>query len=273
MLKYLRFPTHILSHKCSLWYFFLLGGILLLSSCGATQNVTYFSDLDSTNLAEVQMAEFKEPLILPDDILQITIQTLDVNANNAMSQTSPSSTNATAGIPSAGTAVTGFLVDKDGNVEIPILGVMKLSGLTSTAAKELIRQRATLYYKDPTIQVRFANYKITVLGEVTKPSTYTVPNERVTILDAISMAGDLTIYGKRENVLLMRENGDKKEVVRLNLNSSKTISSPYYYLKQNDVVYVEPSKAKAAANNAPRIQLITILISITTLLVTIVSRL
>jgi len=215
-------------------------------------------------------------LIQTDDILSITIQTLDISASNTMSQTSASSsgsgTSEKNSSPEAA-AVSGFLVDKDGNVEIPILGVLKLAGLTTTQAKELIRKKASQYYKDPTIQVRFANYKITILGEVSRPSTYTMPNEKVTILDAISLAGDLTIYGKRENVLLMRDNGDKKEIVRLNLNSSNTISSPYYYLKQNDVVYVEPSKAKSAANNAPRIQLITILIALGTLIVTIAARL
>jgi polysaccharide export outer membrane protein len=249
---------------------------VLLSSCGTTQNVVYFSDLDSTKVKEVPIAEFKEPLIQTDDILSITIQTLDITATNTMNQTSaPGSGMGGSGksTPSESAVVTGFLVDKAGNVEIPILGVMKLAGLTTTEAKELIRKRASEFYKDPTIQVRFANYKITVLGEVTRPSTYTLPNEKVTILDAISLAGDLTIYGKRENVLLMRDNGDKKEVVRLNLNSSQTITSPYYYLKQNDVIYVEPSKAKVAANNAPRIQLTTIFISIATLLVTIAAQL
>ena len=264
-------------YKRNSFFFLLIFGLtVLVSSCGTTQNVVYFSDLDSTKVKEVPIAAFKEPLIQTDDILSITIQTLDISASNTMSQTSASSsgsgTSEKNSSPEAA-AVSGFLVDKDGNVEIPILGVLKLAGLTTTQAKELIRKKASQYYKDPTIQVRFANYKITILGEVSRPSTYTMPNEKVTILDAISLAGDLTIYGKRENVLLMRDNGDKKEIVRLNLNSSNTISSPYYYLKQNDVVYVEPSKAKSAANNAPRIQLITILIALGTLIVTIAARL
>lgn len=248
-----------------------LCGLTLFSSCGSTQNVTYFSDLDSTKVSQIPISEFKEPLIQTDDILSITVQTLDPSATSTMNQTS-----GTSGLEksssSEASAVSGFLVDKEGNVEIPILGIVKLAGLTTSQAKELIRTKASAYYKDPTIQVRFANYKITVLGEVAKPSTYTVPYEKVTVLDAISMAGDLTVFGKRENVLLMRDKGDKKEIVRLNLNSSSTIASPYYYLKQNDIIYVEASKAKASANNAPRVQLIGILLSIAALLVTLSTR-
>lgn len=248
-------------------------GALFFSSCKSTQNVVYFADLDSTKVKEVPMAVFKEPIIQTDDILNITIQTLDVNATSTLNQTSssPAGSSSSSSTPEAA-AISGFLVDRAGNVEIPIIGVVKVAGLTTAAAKDAVRDKAGKFYKDPTIQVRFANYKITILGEVVRPSSYTLPNEKVTVLDAISMAGDLTIYGKRENILLMRDNGDKKEIVRLNLNSSAILSSPYYYLKQNDVLYVEPSKAKAAANNAPRTQLITIGISVATLLITILAR-
>lgn len=241
---------------------------LFFSSCGSTTNIVYFADLDSTKVKEVPIAEFKEPVIQSDDILKITIQTLDVTATTALNQTSGSPDKSSSS-SSEEAAVTGFLVDRAGNVEIPILGTVKLAGLTTTKARELIKELASKYYKDPTIQVRFANYKITVLGEVAKPSSYTLPNEKVTILDAISLAGDLTVFGKRENILLMRDDNGKKEIVRLNLNSSQMLSSPYYYLRQNDVIYVEPTKAKAAANNAPKFQLITLGISIVALLITI----
>jgi polysaccharide export outer membrane protein len=121
--------------------------------------------------------------------------------------------------------------------------------------------------------VRFANYKITILGEVARPASYTMPNEKVTVFDAISLAGDLTIYGKRENVMLIRNaDGGKKDIVRLDLTSSDLISSPYFYLKQNDVLYVEPTKARVAVNNAPRNQMISIGISIVGVLLAIYSR-
>jgi len=251
----------------------MLFGAFLLSSCGSRQNVTYFSDLDSNNIKQVQMAKFKEPVIQTDDILSITVQTLDATSTTSMNQTSTGTSGSSSSPAEATTtAVSGFLVDKEGNVEIPILGKVKVSGLTTSEAKEVVRTRASKYYKEPTVQLRFANYKITVLGEVTKPASYNLPYEKVTVLDAISMAGDLTIYGKRNNILLLRDNDGKKDVVRLDLNSSTILSSPYFYLQQNDVIYVEPSKAKAAANNAARNTLITIGVSVATLLVTILAR-
>jgi len=245
----------------------LLVLLCILGSCGTPQNVVYLSNLDTARYTQIPKAAFNQPLILTDDVLSITIQTQDVTDPSAFNQTSSNSEK------EQGAAMSGFLVDESGNVEIPIIGAVKVGGLTTTQAKELIKTRAAKYYKDPTVQVRFANFKITVLGEVSKPAAYTVPNEKITIFDAISLAGDLTIYGKRGNVMLMRDNGDKKDIIRLDLNSSQVISSPYYYLKQNDVIYVEPSSGKVAANNAGKIQFITIAISVATLLITILARL
>src|SRR5690606_20590184 len=119
-------------------------------------------------------------------------------------------------------------------------------------AREVIRNKAASYLVDPNVQVRFVNFKVTVIGEVGKPATYAFQNEKVSILDAIGMAGDLTIYGKRENVLLIRETSNGKEMIRFNLNKSDIFNSPYYYLKQNDIVYVEPSKSKIANTDASR---------------------
>jgi polysaccharide export outer membrane protein len=244
-------------------------GAVVFSSCGSTQNAVYFANVDTARFTQVIKADYKEPLIQTDDILTISVQSLGQDAFAA-----PGAVAAGAGgaVASGGTAVSGFLVNKAGNVELPMLGIVKLAGFTTSQAIEVIRTKATQFYKDPTVQVRFANYKITVLGEVIKPATYTVPSEKVTVLDAISMAGDLTVYGKRDNIMLMRDNGDKKDIVRLNLNSTNLISSPYFYLKQNDVLYVEPTKAKSAANNAPRTRLITIGIAAATLIVTILTK-
>jgi len=258
-------------NKTNLLSYLLLLGVIVLSSCGSPKNVVYFANIDSAAYRQVPRAAFVEPLIQSDDILTISVQSLGQDAFTA-----PQGVAATTGssaTSSGGPVPTGFLVDKSGNVEVPMLGIVKLSGLTTSGAIEVIREKAKSYYKDPTVQVRFANYKITILGEVSRPATYTVPSEKVTVLDAISMAGDLTIFGKRENIILMRDNGDKKDIIRLNLTSSELISSPYFYLKQNDVLYVEPTKAKIAANNAPRNQLITIALATATLLFTIITRL
>ena len=125
----------------------------------------------------------------------------------------------------------------------------------------------------PTVQVRYANFKITVIGEVARPATYTVPNERISIIDVLGYAGDLTIYGKRENVLLIRDTIGGKQFIRLNLNSSDIFKSPYFYLRQNDVVYIEPNEAKIATTDAARTRTLAVVGTVLSLLIVITSRL
>lgn len=256
------------------WGFFPLVLLLLISSC-SVKKIVYFNDLpaDTTRILK-QAAAFTEPVIQSDDILSITIQTLDPTtaavANQAVAVQAVGASSAT----NVGSQViSGFLVDKDGYVHMALIGKVEVKGLTTYQARERITSLASQYYKDPTVQVRFANFKVTVLGEVTRPATYTVPNEKVTVFDALGLAGDMTIYGKRENVLLVREQGNEKELVRLNLNDSDLLQSPYFYLRQNDVLYVEPGKAKAAANNAARTQTYAIIGSILSVLIVAMTRL
>lgn len=255
-------------------YFFTLSVaalfLVMLSSCGTGKKSVYFSDIGKEDVNHKVAAEYYEPLIQTDDILTVNIQTIDPRSTAAVNQAG-----GTAGNPGTGTndaAPNGFLVDKDGNIEMPMLGMIKVADMSTSEAKEVIRKKASTYYKNPTIQVRFANFKITVLGEVARPASYTIPNEKITVLDAISLAGDLTIFGKRDDVMLIRNNGAYKEIARLNLNSSELMSSPYFYLKQNDVLYIEPNKAKISTNNAPKFQIITIAIAAATLVITAVAR-
>jgi len=152
------------------------------------------------------------------------------------------------------------LVDAAGTIELPLLGTLKLSGLTTTEAKDLVKSKLQLYLKEPTVSVRFLNYKISVLGEVLRPSVYVIPNESVTLPEALSMAGDMTIFGKRENVLVIRDVNGKKEFGRVNLNTREVYSSPYYYLHANDVVYVEPGKGRIAQTDKTY-QIIPIILS------------
>jgi polysaccharide export outer membrane protein len=147
-----------------------------------------------------------------------------------------------------------------------------VQGKTTDSVREEIKNKAAAYYKDPVVNVRFANFRVTVLGEVNKPSTYDMPNEKVTLLDALGAAGDLTIYGKRENVLLIRNKDGKKEFVRFNLNQSNLFTSPYFYLHQGDVVYVEPNKAKVASTDLTQVKRISIMASVLSLLIVAVSR-
>lgn len=236
----------------------VLASIMLLGSCTVSRKSVYFNDLPDAERFEWPAATFTEPIIQPDDLLSITIQTVD--------PTSSSSLNQSTSMPLLGTntgerEVSGFLVDKNGNVIIPMLGEIELGGLTTFQAREVITANARRYYQNPAVQVRFANYKISVHGEVARPGVYTVPNEKVTLLDALAMAGDLTIFGKRDNVLLIRDNNGTKEYVRFNLNSATIFESPYYYLRQNDVIYVEPGKGRSASADAPRWQFYSMIAS------------
>jgi polysaccharide export outer membrane protein len=169
--------------------------------------------------------------------------------------------------------VNGYLVDNNGLIEIPIIGKIKATGLTIYSLKDTIVKVASKYYKNPVVVVRFANFKVDIAGEVLKPGQYVMPEEKETILDAISMAGDLTIFGKRENVLLLRENTDgSKTAYRINLKKSNVMSSPAYYLQQNDVIYVEPRKAKSDATDAAQTRYITIASAVLSILVIIATR-
>lgn len=254
---------------------FVLSGVitLLVTSCSAPRNITYFKDVpDTIRQKEIQLATYATPLIQADDILQITIQTLDPTATAMLNQSGASLPVAGNTAATPGAAVNGYLVDKDGYVVLPLIGKIMVVGKTTDSVREEIKTVAANYYKDPVVNVRFANFKITVLGEVNKPSTYVMPNEKVTLLDALGAAGDLTIYGKRENILLIRDNNGKKEFVRLNLNESNVFSSPYFFLHQGDVVYVEPNKSKVSSTDLSQVKRISIMASVLSLLIVVVSR-
>lgn len=246
----------------------------ILFSCGSVKNVKYLGDIpDSAKLVEKVTAKYVEPVIMSDDILVITIQTIDPTASSIANQGQQMPTVGSGSQSSQQQQVTGYLVDKNGEVDFPLIGKIKLEGYTTYQAREIVTKEASKYYKDPSVQVRFANFKVTVIGEVNKPGTYTLPNERVSVFDIIGLAGDLTIYGKRDNIMLIREVNGLKNIVRLNLTSSEIFASPYYYLRQNDVIYIEPDKSKAAALNAPTRTYITIILTAISSLALAISRL
>ncbi|MEG1839394.1 MAG: polysaccharide biosynthesis/export family protein, partial [Bacteroidaceae bacterium] len=164
-----------------------------------------------------------------------------------------------------------YLVDNNGNIMFPILGELHLGGLTKSEAEAYIINRLKPSFKEaPIVNVRLVNYKISVLGEVQNPNTFTVANEKINIFEALALAGDMTIYGKREKVKLLREDSEgRKNIVELDLNRSDVVNSPYFYLQQNDVVYVEPNKAKA--RNADIGQATSLMLSGTSILISVAS--
>lgn len=256
------------------------GFFIFLASCSTTKNVPYFQDFaDTAKPVIVKTVPFKSPVIQTDDILSITIQTID-NDVNSMLNSNTSVNNATATIPvlsgssntSAPQPVSGYLVDKDGYVEVPFVGKMHLAGLTTSEAKELLLKEVNKYFNDAIVNVRYANFKITVIGEVLRPATYVVPNEKVNIFDALGMAGDMTIYGQRENVLLVRDSLNDKKLIRLNLNNKDIISSPYFYLQSNDMIYVQPNKSKIASTDAYRNRLFAIVAAVLTVIIVSINK-
>lgn len=243
--------------KCVL--FLILGSFLILGGCVSTKNVTYFSDLGDGLIPS--SAVNLEPIINKSDILSISVTSPNPDATVMFNAPNMAANQTT--IPTAGniSPASGYLVAQDGTVEFPALGRIPAAGLTKEKLKQDITQKLidSKLLIDPIVTIRFLNYRVTVLGEVARPTVVTVPNEKISILEAIGLAGDITIYGKKENVLLIREEKGSKVIKRINLNSSEIFSSPYYYLKSNDVVYVEPNAAKVAQSSRSQQLLPTIL--------------
>ena len=221
---------------------------LLLCSCGSTKNVAYLKNSDLVDLSQSQI--LYDAKIMPKDVLSITVTTSNPAAAAPFNLSVYSSLSGSANATMYGNHVLqSYLVDNDGNINFPIIGQLHVGGLTKSACEQMIHDKIMPYMnasEKPVVTVRMANYKISVLGEVGRPGMYTVGNEKINILEALAQAGDLTIYGKRDCVKLIREDdkGEKK-IYTLNLNDAGLITSPYYYLQQNDIIYVEPNKVKS----------------------------
>lgn len=227
---------------------------LLLGSCATNKNIVYFKDniKNDSVVEEMAVSNKYESIIQSDDILAINITsissiTIEKDPVNIFKQGGTqytlTATQAGLGANAAGMS-TGYLVDREGFIDFPVLGKIKMSGLTIRQAKDALAGRLKDYVKDPVVEVRIINYKVVVLGEVRNPGTIIAPNHTINIIEALAAAGDIPVTGKKSNVLIVRENTGKREFARLNLASKEVFNSPYYYLRQNDIVYVEPSKVR-----------------------------
>ena len=243
-----------------LYHFLILSiATVILSSCGSTKNVAYLQNSDYTDLS--RSAYLYDARIMPKDILTITVNTVNPEASAPFNLFISSEMN-TSGVSrqnTGGRTLQTYLVDNNGCIEFPVVGTLEVGGLTKSGCEKLIHDKIQRYMnaeENPIVTVRMSNYKISVLGEVNRPGMFTV--------------GNLTIYGVRDRVKLIRENArGQKDVYTLNLNDAEIINSPYYYLQQNDVIYVEPNKVKA--KNSGIGQSTTIWISITGALVSLAS--
>jgi len=239
--------------------------LALFSSCGSRKSMVYLQP-DSTQLTTLY--DQYVPKIQNNDVLTIVVTAADPKVTAPFN---PLSTMFSGNITQQTDMALRptYTVDDDGNLTLPMLGKVRVAGLTRLEAIEYIRSSLEQYIKDPGVNINFNNFRISVLGEVARPGSFTLPSERINILEALSMAGDLTIRGVRENVMIIREVNGKKTMHRLDLTQQNSLNSPYYYLAQNDIIYVEPNKAQI--NNSKLGSNTNVIISIAGLLITVIS--
>ncbi len=243
----------------------------VLASC-SRRNLTYFSDLPEGSTYTETINNATAPQIQPDDLLNITVSTLNPESNLLFNSGVITTLGSTANTGNTVTKINeGYLVDKNGAVNFPVLGKVVLAGLTIDEATEKMADRLQSEVKNPIVNIRILNFRVTVIGEVNQPSTFAVPTEKINIIEALGLAGDMTVFGKRENVLLIREKEGIRSTVRLDLNNKALLSSPYFYLQQNDIVYVEPVRAKAEQASLIRSN-ISIVLSTVSILSIILTR-
>ena len=262
--------------------------LLLLTSCNAYKNIAYVQNAGSAlTYADSSKTGIPDPKLKIGDLLIITINTTTPEASIPFNlPLVPGGESMNSYSIGAGTSMGGsqmlqnYLVDTQGDITLPVIGKIHALGMNKTDLSNYIKSKIyPLYLKEePIIMIRYANYKISVLGEVNRPGLCEIKNERINIFEAIAMAGDLTIYGQRENVLLVREkvNG-KRETIRIDLRDARLIDSPYYYLQQNDVLYVQPNSSKSRSSffgtaESISLSIVGTLVSITSLIVTLSKK-
>ncbi|WP_324721848.1 polysaccharide biosynthesis/export family protein [Salinimicrobium sp. HB62] len=216
--------------------------LLLTTSCVSRKKIAYFQDLPQLQ-AEVDLAKSNLE-IQPNDLLTITVSAANLEAVQPFNLPVTSAPRIGDMGVQGNMQLQSYLIDSDGNIEFPVLGTVHVAGLTRQELIEKLKTEISEYVHNPIVNIKIVNFQITILGEVSRPGTFTVPDERISLPKALGLAGDLTIYGQRDNVLVMRETGGKTTYKYIDLTGSDFINSPYYYLQQNDVIYVEPNKAQ-----------------------------
>lgn len=253
-----------------IYYLFLLPLLLSVTACSSYQKSIYLRNDQVINQdVEGQLYDFR---IMPKDLLTIVVSTTDPSASapfyRKLGQDKGVTTN-TNSIGMQDANLLQYLVDNEGMIDFPVLGKLKVTGMTTRECEALLREQLKPYLKEtPLVTVRSSNYKFSVLGEVNRPGTYTVDNEKVTLFEALAQAGDMTLFSVRDDVQLLREDSvGRRYVVHLDLNDAAITQSPYFYLQQNDVIYVKPTKAKVRTNtfNSNSSMWITILSVLTTI--------
>jgi len=220
--------------------------IILLSSCGSYKNIPYFQDLNHTTLTKEQVENFSPLTIQNADILGINVTSRNPESSSIFNY-NLNRVNGNNYDVAPGNPIVGYLVDQNGEIHLPLIGSLKVAGLTTSQLREQLDKTLLTYYKDPVVNIRIINFKVSVFGDVLRPDIYTLQNERTTITQALSLAGDLNITAMRTNITLIREQDGKRKFIPIDLTSKKLFESPYFYLKNNDEIYVQPDRTKYAA--------------------------
>lgn len=225
-------------------FFYLLFGVLSLASCANLKKATYFHEIPDSEF--ISDFENLNPVLKENDLLSISVSSLNPDATQVFNPVYNSNTSETNqnGAPE-------YLIDDDGYIRFPFMGKIKAAGMTKQQLREEITgelvERQLLV--EPIVNIRHLNFRVSVMGEVQNPSLVTIPSEKVSLLEALSLAGDLTIYAQRDNVLLIREENGVKKLSRIDLTSDDIFNSPNYFLKPNDIIYVQPNRSKVASTS------------------------
>ena len=231
-----------MNKKLTFHYILLL---LLLSSCGSYKNIPYFQDLNHTTPSKEQIDNYSPLTIQTSDILGINVSSRNPESS-AIFNSNINHINGGSIDASSDNLLSGYLVDQQGDIHLPLIGNFKAAGFTTSQVREKLQQQLLTYYKDPVVNVRIINFKVSVFGDVLKPGIFNLQNERTTVTQAISLAGDLNITAMRKNVLLIREENGVRNFIPIDLTSKNIFESKYYYLKNNDEIYVQPDRTKYA---------------------------
>lgn len=288
LIKKKRKCLHISNNCCTFAYFSFLCFfmknsvrivslllVLVASGCVSQKQMTYFREVDQSSADSIN-STFKsqiDPEVKVGDALSITVSALDQEAVAPYNLPTVVFSAPNSGQLSTTPSLQYYTVDADGAIEFPVLGKISVLGMKTTEVADLIEQKLSAQVVNPMVIVQLINAKVTVMGEVNRPGQYTMPNGRMTLLDALGAAGDLSIYGKRDNVLITRESNGKLEFYRINLNSDELFNSPCYYLQQNDVIYVSPNKVRAISsqNIGLWLSMVSTVASAATVIVTVVN--
>ncbi len=252
-----------------IWNYMLMCVVVLCTSCASSKKVVYLQDV--VPLKQQVIEQKYEVYIHNDDLLAIMVNSK--NPELALPFNMPMVTYQLGSQSAPQQRVLGYLVDTNGDIDFPILGKLHVAGLTRLQLTDLIKQRLIEedLIKDPIVTVQFLNYKVAVMGEVNRPGSFNISGDRITLLEALSMAGDLTIYGRRDRVAVIREKDGKRTILFHDLRSADIFNSPCYYLQQNDIVYVEPNKSKAGQSEINQNKSVGVWLSAASILVSIAS--